>query len=133
MPAAAITFLVGTLSMAALGIAVAALIPQAEAAAAVANATILPLSFASDVFVATDEPPRWLELLGNEFPLKPFVNSFQDCFNPFVDAPAFSPGRLAFIAAWGVVGATVAVWKFRWEPMKGTRGRRRNRQPATVD
>ena len=133
MPAAAVTFLVGSFSMAALGMAVAALIPQAEAASAVANATILPLAFASDVFVATDEPPRWLELLGNAFPLKPFVNSFQDCFNPFVEAPGFSPGRLAFIAAWGAAGAAIAVWKFQWEPTKGRTGGRRSRRAAAVD
>ncbi|MEL6893791.1 MAG: ABC transporter permease, partial [Actinomycetota bacterium] len=87
MPAAVVTFLVGCFALSALGMAIAAIIPNAESASAVANATILPLAFASDVFIVTDEPPAWLEFVGNAFPLKPFVNSFQDCFNPFVDAP----------------------------------------------
>mgnify|MGYP006145262345 CR=1 FL=1 len=38
------------------------------------------------------------------FPLKPFVNSFQDAFNPLVDAPAFAWGNLAWVAAsFGVI------------------------------
>ena len=133
MPAAFVTFVVGVCALAALGLAVAALVPQAEAASAVANATILPLAFASDIFVVVDEPPRWLELVGDAFPLKPFVNSFQDCFNPFVDAPAFNWGNLAFITAWGIAGAAVAVWRFRWEPSTGGSGGRRRRRGAAID
>ncbi len=132
MPAAVVTFFVGCFSLSALGMAVAAAIPNAESASAVANATILPLAFASDVFLVTDDPPRWLEIIGNAFPLKPFVNSFQDCFNPFVDAPAFSWDRLAFVAAWGVAGAAIAIWKFRWEPVRGTTGNRRGRRRANA-
>ncbi|BAN03139.1 ABC transporter permease [Ilumatobacter coccineus] len=125
MPAAVVTFLVGVASFAALGMAVAALIKTAASASAVANATILPLAFVSDVFVVVNEPPRWLEVLGNIFPLKPFANAFQDCFTPFVEGSAFSPGRLAFVAAWGVVGLVIAVTRFRWEPSGAApRGRR---------
>lgn len=128
LPAAIVTFLVGVVSFAALGMAVAALVQQAQSAAAVANATMLPLAFVSDVFIQTDDPPRWVEIVGDVFPLKPFVNSFQDCFTPFVEAPAFSPGRLAFVAAWGLVGLLVAVTRFRWEPSgAGPRGRRARR------
>ena len=86
-----------------------------------------------DIFVVVDEPPRWLELVGDAFPLKPFVNSFQDCFNPFVDAPAFNWGNLAFITAWGIAGAAVAVWRFRWEPSTGGSGGRRRRRGAAID
>lgn len=131
MPAAIVTFLVGVASFAALGMAVAALIKTASSASAVANATILPLAFVSDVFVVVDDPPRWLEILGNVFPLKPFVNAFQDCFTPFVEAPAFSPGRLAFVAAWGAAGLVIAITRFRWEPSGAApRGRRAKSQSA---
>lgn len=130
MPAAVVTFLVGVASFAALGMAVAALIKTASSASAVANATILPLAFVSDVFVVVNDPPRWLEVLGNVFPLKPFVNAFQDCFTPFVEAPAFSPGRLAFVAAWGAVGLLIAVKKFRWEPSGAAPRARRSKSEA---
>lgn len=133
LPAALITFLVGVCAFAALGMAVAAAVPSAQAAATVANATILPLAFVSNVFIAVDDPPRWMEVLGDVFPLKPFVSSFQDVFNPLVDAPAFHWGRLAYVALWGVVGALVATRWFRWEPSRGGTPRRRRAASASAD
>lgn len=131
LPAALLTFVVGVATFAALGMAVAALVPTASAASAVANATILPLAFVSNVFVAIEEPPRWLALVGDVFPLKPFVTSFQDAFNPLVDAPAFNWPELGFIGLWGVVGAVVAVMRFRWEPSTGGTTRRRRARSST--
>ncbi|MFN3254933.1 MAG: ABC transporter permease [Ilumatobacter sp.] len=125
MPAAVVTFVVGVVAFAALGMAIAALIKSASSASAVANATILPLAFVSDVFIVTEDSPRWTEILGEIFPLKPFVNAFQDCFTPFVDAPAFDWGSLAFVSAWGAAGLMVALTRFSWEPSgAGPRGRR---------
>ncbi len=135
LPAALLTFVVGVSSFAALGMAVAGLVPTASAASAVANATILPLAFVSNVFIVVEDPPRWLGLVGDIFPLKPFVDAFQDAFNPMVEAPAFDWGNLAFIALWGVAGAIGAVRWFRWEPSPGgsTRRRRAARQVAAGD
>ena len=135
VPAMALTFLVGVCSFAALGLAVAGLIPNARSAAAVANATILPLAFVSNVFIPIEDPPQWLETLGNIFPLKPFVVSFQDTLNPLVQAPAFNWDKLALVALWGVGGAVVAVRYFRWESGPGTtptRERRRSRVQASA-
>jgi ABC-2 type transport system permease protein len=135
VPAMALTFLVGVCTFAALGLAVASLIPNARSAAAVANATILPLAFISNVFIPIEDPPQWLETLGNIFPLKPFVLSFQDTLNPLVPAPAFNWDKLALVALWGVGGALVAVRYFRWESTPGTtptRRRRRSRVQASA-
>lgn len=131
MPAAFVTFLVGVGSFAALGMALASLVKSASSAAAAANATILPLAFVSNVFVQIDDPPRWVEIVGNIFPLKPFVEAFQDCFTPFVEAPAFNWSSLAFIAAWGILGLVVALRNFTWEPSgSAPRGRRARRAAA---
>jgi ABC-2 type transport system permease protein len=133
MPAAVVTFLVGVGSFAALGMAVAGAVKSASSASAIANAIILPLAFISDVFVATDDESG-LSRIASFFPLKPFVNAFQDCFNPFVDAPAFDWAALAFIAAWGAVGLLIAVKNFRWEPSGAApRGRSARRAAATAD
>jgi ABC-2 type transport system permease protein len=135
VPAMIVTFLVGVFAFSALGLAVAALVPNARSAAAVANATILPLAFVSNVFIPLENPPQWLETVGNIFPLKPFAVSFQDTLNPLVPAPAFNWGKLAFVALWGVAGAIVAVRYFRWEAAPGTtpsRGRRRARAQASA-
>lgn len=129
LPAAALTFVVGVAAFAALGLACAALIPNARSAPAVANAAILPMAFVSNVFIPLEDPPRWLDLAGDFFPLKPFATAFQEAFNPLVDAPGFAWGKLAWVAVWGIVGVAVAVRKFRWEPgtdaAPGSGGRRR--------
>ena len=132
MPAAIVTFLVGVSSFAALGLALASVVGTASSASAAANATILPLAFVSNVFVVTEDAPTWLTTIGSVFPLRPFVESFQDCFTPFVEPPAFNWGELAYVALWGVFGAVVAVRRFRWEPSgSAPRGRRSRR--ATAD
>jgi ABC-2 type transport system permease protein len=123
LPAAILTLVVGIGSFAALGMAVAAVVPTASAASAVANATILPLAFVSNVFVSVENAPRWVQVVGDLFPLKAFASAFQDAFNPAVIGAAWAPGRLSFIAAWGLVGAIIAVTRFRWEP-SGSAGRR---------
>ncbi|MFV2038762.1 MAG: ABC transporter permease [Acidimicrobiales bacterium] len=125
MPAAAVTFIVGVATFAALGLAVAALIPNARSASAVANAAILPLAFISNIFIPLEDPPRWLDFIGDVFPLKPFVVAFQDTFNPLTDPPAFDLAKLGWVALWGVAGAVVAVTHFRWEPSSETKNSRR--------
>jgi ABC-2 type transport system permease protein len=137
VPAMIVTFVVGVAAFAALGLAIAGVVPNADSAPAVANATILPLAFVSDVFIPLDDPPRWLEVIGDVFPLKPFVNAFQNTLNPFVDAPAFSWGKLTVVAAWGIGGAVLARSNFTWEPSTGRgrrprRGRRSRRAQASA-
>jgi ABC-2 type transport system permease protein len=127
MPAAVVTFLVGVASFAAMGMAIAGVCPSASAASALANAIILPMAFISDVFIAIEDPPAWLNTLGDILPLKPFVQAFQDTLNPAVPAPAFQWDKLARVAAWGVVGLIVALRWFRWEPARGGSTTRRRR------
>lgn len=133
MPAAFVTFLVGVGSFAALGMALAAVVKTASSASAAANAIILPLAFVSNIFIQVDDAPRWIEVIGEIFPLKAFAQAFQDCFTPFVEAPAFNWASLAFIAAWGALGLVVAITRFSWEPSgSAPRGRRSRRSAATA-
>ena len=132
MPAAVVTFFVGVFSFAALGMGLAAMIRTASSAAAAANAIILPLAFVSNIFIQLDDAPRWIEVVGGLFPLKPFAESFQACFTPFVEPPAFAWGDLAFIAAWGAVGLVVALRRFTWEPSGSAPRGRRARRAATT-
>ena len=128
LPAALVTFVVGAACFAALGLALAAASPTGDSAPAVANATILPLAFVSDVFIAMDNPPDWLTAVGNFFPLKHFVRAFQDAFHPLVESPGFEFDHLAVIAVWGVVGTLLALKFFTWEPRESASGRRRRRR-----
>ena len=130
LPAALVTFVVGAACFAALGLALAAASPTGDSAPAVANATILPLAFVSDVFIAMDNPPDWLTAVGNFFPLKHFVRAFQDAFHPLVESPGFEFDHLAVIAVWGVVGTLLALKFFTWEPRESASGRRRRRRTS---
>ena len=130
LPAALLTFIVGASAFAALGLALAAFAPTGDSAPAVANATILPLAFISDVFIPIEDPPAWLETVGDIFPLKHFVRAFQDAFSPFTTDLGFRWGHLAVMAAWGVGGLVLALRFFTWEPRTGDRGGRRRRPPT---
>jgi ABC-2 type transport system permease protein len=133
MPAALVTFLVGVGAFAALGMALAGVVKSASSASAAANAIILPMAFVSNIFIQVDDAPGWITTLGNIFPLKHFAEAFQDCFTPFVEAPAFDWASLAYIAAWGVGGIIVAVRFFTWEPSGSAPRSRRSRRAATVE
>ena len=127
LPAMVLTFVVGVAAFAAMGMGVAALVPNADSAPAVANATILPLAFISDTFIPIDDDrPGWLRI-ADWLPLKAFVNAFQDTLNPLTEGPAIGWGKLAVVAAWGGAGAVLAVAKFRWEPAVSTQRKTRNR------
>jgi len=130
MPAAILTFLVGVGSFAALGMALAALVKSASSASAAANAIILPMAFVSNIFIQVDDAPDWIVALGNFFPLKHFAEAFQDCFTPFVEAPAFDWASMGYVALWGVLGLVVALKRFTWEPSGSAPRGRRSRQAA---
>ena len=131
VPAAIATFLIGVSAFAALGMALAAVVKSASSASAAANAIILPLAFVSSVFVELDDAPRWLEVVGDVFPLKPFVESFQACFNPTISAPAFEWAKMGYVALWGLAGLLVALKRFRCEPSGSAPRGRRARRVAT--
>lgn len=125
LPAALVTFVVAVTCFCALGVAVAAVTPNGEAAPAVANFTILPVLFISGVFFPLDDAPGWLQTLGSVFPVKHFVDPMQDAFNPFLEGSGFRWADLGVMALWAAVGVFFAVWKFRWEPRGAIRPRRR--------
>ncbi len=118
LPALLVTLLVGTGSFAALGLAITGFIPNAEAAPAVVNFSILPLLFLSDVFIKFDDPPVWIEWVGKIFPVKHISQALQTIFNPFETGSGFEWGHLGAVALWGVVGTLVAIRFFSWEPRK---------------
>jgi ABC-2 type transport system permease protein len=128
LPSALLTFAVGVTAFAALGLSLAAISPTGDTAPAVANATLLPIAFISNVFVPITDPAPWLKFLGDFFPLKHFVVPLQDAFNPFVTDSAFRGGDLLVMALWGVGGLAFALKFFSWEPKTESGGRRRGRK-----
>lgn len=119
VPPLVVTILVALLSFSALGIAVASLAPSSRSTEAITIGAVVVLSFISGVFIIGGELPQWLDSLAWALPMKPFVVSLQDLFNPLDDLPLWDLGNLGLIAAWGVAGAVVAAVAFRWEPQAG--------------
>lgn len=116
IPAATLAFLVGVGCFSALGLLVAALTPSGDAAPAITNATLLPIAFISDVFLPIADPPRWMSLAGDFFPLKAFVHAFRDPFDPTLTGAPVNWGDIGYMALWGVAAVVLTLRFFRWEP-----------------
>src|ERR671911_1500373 len=98
-----VTVVVGAMAFSALGLASTALVPNADAAAAVVNAIILPLLFLSGIFIPLGEDaPTWMKVVGDVFPVKHFAEAMLGSFYgpPF----PFEWSDVLVVAAWGVVG-----------------------------
>lgn len=124
LPSAVVTFVVGVACFSALGMLVAALSPNGDAAPAITNATLLPVAFISDVFLPLSDPPAWMDIAGSIFPLKPFVVAFRDAFDPTLTGTQFHWGELGLMLVWGIGSAVLAVRFFRWEPKASGETRR---------
>jgi ABC-2 type transport system permease protein len=113
-----LTLVVGAASFSALGLAVTAVIPNADASPAIVNATILPLLFISDVFIPLENPPAWLDVTAKIFPVKHFVEGLLASYFPLPGQSSIRTGDLLIVAAWGLAGLILAIRYFSWEPRR---------------
>ena len=127
-----VTIIVGAACFSALGLAVTSIVPNADAAPAVVNATILPLLFLSGVFippllaeVMLEKSPGakiiplqpgnpWYVVVAKFFPVYHFAHAMLAAYFGLGQS-AWQWRDLLVIAVWGVFGALVAVRRFRWE------------------
>jgi ABC-2 type transport system permease protein len=113
-----VVVLVGAGSFAALGLAITAMIPNADAAPPIVNATILPLLFISGVFIPIgDNVPEWVNVVGKIFPVRHLVEAYLGAYygKPFFD---FSWRDVLVVALWGIAGLIFAARRFSWEPRR---------------
>jgi len=104
---------VGAGSFCALGFAITAVIPNADASAAIVNATILPLLFLSGIFIPFDaSTPSWVLWIARIFPVKHFADGMQAGFI----GTTFHWHDVLIVAAWGLGGLLFAIRYFSWEP-----------------
>lgn len=118
IPAAVAALGVGAASFAALGLAIAAVVPNSDAAPAVVNGVMLPLTFVSDLFIPMSGAPGWLTTFANFFPLRHLALAVRTALNPFETGLGFEPGHLLVVALWGLGAGLFALRFFRWEPRR---------------
>jgi ABC-2 type transport system permease protein len=117
LPAFLTTIAVGAASFAALGLALTAVIPNADAAPAVVNFSILPLLFISDIFIPIQDPDAWYVRLSRIFPVRHFADAMKAAyFSP--SGTGFRGEDLLVMGLWGVAGLLLAVRFFSWEPRR---------------
>jgi ABC-2 type transport system permease protein len=108
-----ITLVVGAASYCALGLAITGAIPNADAAPAIVNASILPLLFLSGIFIPIqNDSPAWIKAIARIFPIHHFAEAMQAAFLGLT----FSWTDVLVVAAWGVGGLLLAIRFFSWEP-----------------
>jgi ABC-2 type transport system permease protein len=113
-----LTLVIGALAFAALGLGMTTIVRSAEGASATVNAVYLPMSFISGSFFSPHSFPSFLRAIADVLPLTYFIRLTRDVmlhghqlWDNWTD--------VGVVAGWGVVGAVVAVLRFRWEPREG--------------
>jgi ABC-2 type transport system permease protein len=105
----------GTATMCALGIAVSALTPNADAAGTIGPFSAVILAFISSVFIPIDQLPEWLQQIGRVFPLFHLAEGLQVAFGT-TSGTGLSANNVAVLAVWAIGSAIVAARRFKWEP-----------------
>ncbi len=111
-PPLLVTLALGTACLGALGLAVASLVPDADAVPGITLATFMPLAFLSGVFPLAEVLPEVVADLAGVLPLAPLIDATRAAF---LDG-LWAGRELAIVASWAALGAVLAVWRFRWEP-----------------
>jgi len=117
LPAFVTTVVVGAVTFAALGLALTAAIPNADAAPPIVNASILPLLFLSGIFIPLPAGNPWYVQVAKFFPVYHFAQAANSAYFS-AEGSGFEPWHLLIMGAWGVGGVIAAVLFFSWEPRR---------------
>jgi ABC-2 type transport system permease protein len=108
-----VMLVIGAAALCALGFAITAVIPNADAAPPIVYATVLPLLFLSGIFIPIgDDAPAWIHWTARIFPIKHFVEGLQAGFL----GSSFRWSDALVVAAWGLGGLLLAIRYFSWQP-----------------
>jgi ABC-2 type transport system permease protein len=106
-----LTLVLGATAFCSLGVAVASLIRNSDAAPPIVQFVLFPMLFLSGTYGPINSDV--LNAVTGVLPIRPFN---QALLAAFTQSNGFSPRDLAVLLAWGVVGAVIAVRRFRWDP-----------------
>jgi ABC-2 type transport system permease protein len=115
-PAFILDVVVGSLAFCCLGYALASVVHDSDSVTPVVTSITLPLYFISGVFIASAVLPHWLLNLADIFPVRHLAIALLAAYNPHTTGSGLRWGDLAVIAAWGIFGLVIALWRFSWLP-----------------
>jgi len=110
-----LTLALGSVCFTTLGLAVTAIIPNADAAPAIVNVIVLPLTFISGIWMVLATAPAWLTTVARFFPVKALADGLQHAFDPATTGNGIVMGDLRSLAIWTAVGVILFLRTFRWE------------------
>ncbi|HEY1640731.1 MAG TPA: ABC transporter permease [Streptosporangiaceae bacterium] len=112
--AIAVTLLLGAVCFCALGLAVASLIRNPDAAPAVVQLVLFPLVFMSGTYIPIHSGV--VNSIAGLLPVRPFN---QALLGPFAQHAGVDWHSLSILLGWGAIGTVVAIRRFRWSPRSG--------------
>ena len=108
LPALMTALLLGSATFCTLGIAITAVVPNADASPAIVNGSALPLLFISDVFIPMTQAPEWVTWLAKIFPIKPFSTALHTAFRSSENSSGFEINSLIVLTMWLALGLIIA-------------------------
>jgi len=108
-----ITFVLGGLSLCALGLVVAARGSSEEFASGVVNFIGWPMMFLSEVWFSLEGAPRWLKLAADIFPLTHMLRAVRGIMNDGAGLADVWP-ELGILAAMTLIFLVFGSWMFSW-------------------
>jgi ABC-2 type transport system permease protein len=109
LPGLLISLVLGTACFTTLGIGIVRFVANAEAAPAVVNIAVLPLTFISGIWFDTNNLGSGLRDLASIFPIHALADAMQYAFNPDTRGAGIKGGDLLTLAIWLVVGVVMMV------------------------
>ena len=110
-----VTAALGACCFGSIGVAVSTFIPNEDAAPAIINFVLFPLLFISGTFGPVRDGST-LARIADVFPIRHLNEQMLAVFSPFTSGTGIVLADSLVMIIWTVIGAAVAVHRFRWEP-----------------
>lgn len=108
--AVALAWLLGALSLGAIGLLIGALVPSGRAATVIGLSVFFPMVFVSGAMIPREVTSESMRAVGDLTPMAPVVETIRDAWA----GNALSPLTLSLMAAIALVAGGAAVRAFRW-------------------